>query len=188
MASHKTRASGASRSTPPVQTTTETEPEAEAKGKAETARGSARWKEPFLTALAESSNVTAAAAAAGTDTSQAYKARRKEPEFARAWRTALLEGYEHLELELLRRMRFGEGKEEERKFDNANALRLLSQHRETVARERAQRDNEDLARIRASIDAQIEAIREVASARRSEELAAARAEGAAAAATHKGAA
>ncbi|BEU99041.1 hypothetical protein [Novosphingobium olei] len=157
-----------------------TTPRAQAKPRpAKRAKRGTRWQEPFLAALAESSNVTAAAAAAKVDTSKAYKARRQDADFARAWRAALLEGYEHLEMELLRRMRFGEGRDDDRKFDNANAMRLLSQHRETVARERAQRDNDDVATIRASLDAQIASLRDVAQNRRNAELAAARAEGAA---------
>ena len=168
MADPKRSSPGKSRTKAPAQNQSSSQP-----------RNARRWRGPFLAALAENSNVTAAAAIADIDTSFAYKARRKEPEFGRAWRAALLEGYEHLELELLRRMRFGEGKEDDRKFDNANALRLLSQHRETVARERALRDNDDLATIRASLDAQIALLRDQAQSRRQAELAAARAEGAA---------
>ncbi|MCH7630197.1 MULTISPECIES: hypothetical protein [Novosphingobium] len=130
------------------------------------------WRTAFLDALAETSNVTAAAAAAGVHPSRPYKVRRVEPEFARAWRAALLEGYEHLEMELLRRMRFGEGKDEERKFDNATAMRLLAQHRDSVARELAQRENEDVAAIRASIDAKLRKMRENILARRAAESAA----------------
>lgn len=146
--------------------------------KAKRAAPGARWHQKFLEVLAETSNVTAAATAAKRSTNFAYRARRRSPDFASAWRAALLEGYEHLEMELLQRMRFGEGKDD-RKFDNANAMRLLSQHRETVARERALRDNDDIATIRASIDAQLASLHEVARARRRAELAAARAEGAA---------
>lgn len=125
----------------------------------------AHWRRAFLAALAETSNVTAACAAAGVHPSRPYKLRRMEPDFARAWRSALLEGYDNLEIEVLHRLRFGEPKDGEAKFDNANALRLLGLHRETVARERALRENEDLATVRASLQAKLAQLREQVSAR-----------------------
>lgn len=125
-----------------------------------------RWREEFLAALAETSNVTAASAAAGVHPSRVYKARRLDPDFARQWRAALLEGYEHLETELLHRLRFGEAKDAAVKFDNTAALRLLGLHRETVARERAMRENEDLPAVRASIHAKLAQLREQVSASR----------------------
>jgi hypothetical protein len=124
------------------------------------------WRTVFLAALAETSNVTAAAAAAQVHPSRAYKVRRSEPGFAREWRSALLEGYELLEMEVLHRMRFGDPKEGERKFDNATALRLLGLHRETVAQERAIRENDDVAAVRASIDAKLAELRGKVMARR----------------------
>ncbi|PNU04659.1 hypothetical protein [Novosphingobium guangzhouense] len=127
------------------------------------------WRRYFLEALAETSNVTAAAAIARAHPSRAYKARRVEPDFARKWQTALLEGYQNLELEVLHRLRFGEPKDGAVKFDNANALRLLGLHRETVARERAMRDNEDLSVVRAAIDAKLEQLRRQVIARRASE-------------------
>ena len=125
----------------------------------------AHWRRAFLAALAETSNVTAACAAAGVHPSRPYKLRRMEPDFAHAWRSALLEGYDNLEIEVLHRLRFGEPKDGEAKFDNANALRLLGLHRETVARERALRENEDLATVRASLQAKLAQLREQVSAR-----------------------
>ena len=125
----------------------------------------AHWRRAFLAALAETSNVTAACAAAGVHPSRPYKVRRLEPEFARAWRSALLEGYDNLEIEVLHRLRFGEPKDGDTKFDNATALRLLGLHRETVARERALRENEDLAAVRASLQAKLAQLREQVLAR-----------------------
>lgn len=129
------------------------------------------WRTEFLAALAETSNVTAAAAAAGVHPSRPYKVKRLEPEFARHWRTALCEGYDNLEMEVLHRLRFGEPKDVERKFDNATALRILGQHRETVARERAQRDNADIGAVRASIHAKLAALRQEVQAQRRAEIA-----------------
>lgn len=112
------------------------------------------WRRLFLDKLAETSNVTASADAAGISSSRAYKLRRSDPEFASAWRAALLEGYEHLEMETLFRLRVGTGKDDP-KFDIANALRILGMHRETVATERQTVDRDESA-ILASIDAKIE--------------------------------
>lgn len=125
-----------------------------------------QWRRHFLAALAETSNVTAAAAAAKVHPSRAYKVRRLEPEFARQWRSALLEGYENLELEVLHRLRFGEPKDGEVKFDNTAAMRLLTLHRETVARERAMRENEELGTVRAAIHAKLEQLHRQVVARR----------------------
>ena len=125
-----------------------------------------KWRSDFLVALAETSNVTAAAASAGVKPGRAYKSKRNEPEFARLWREALCEGYDNLEMELLHRLRFGEAKDVDAKFDNANALRLLTQHRETVARQRAIRENADIAEVRASIHAKLLAMRDQVLARR----------------------
>lgn len=135
------------------------------------------WMNVFLAALAETSNITAAAAAARIKPGKAYKCKRADHDFARAWYGALLEGYEHLEMEVLHRLRFGEDKDGTRRFDNTTALRLLAQHRESVARERAMRENEDLAAVRASIDAKLEQLRQKVLARRAERALAAPQEG-----------
>ena len=116
------------------------------------------WRSLFLDALAETSNVTASAKGAGVTTSRAYKVRRCEPGFADAWRQALLEGYEHLEMETLYRLRFGIGKEDNR-FDVANALRLLAIHRETIVQERAKRSDGDEESVLARLNAKIDAMR-----------------------------
>jgi hypothetical protein len=119
------------------------------------------WMRHFLAALAERSNVTFAAEMAAIKPALAYKVRREDPEFARRWQGALCEGYDNLEFELLDRLRNGVVSDDKgRKFDNAVALRLLAAHRESVARERALRDNEDAAAVVAAIDAKIDAMRQ----------------------------
>ncbi|MFN4134289.1 MAG: hypothetical protein ACK4G2_01440 [Novosphingobium sp.] len=127
---------------------------------AQPARTGKPWKAGFLAVLAETSNVSAAAAAAGVPPSRAYREKRSDADFAARWREALCEGYDLLEMEILHRLRFGEPKEGGAKFDNATALRLLSQHRETVARERAIRENADVEVVRRSIHAKLLAIRD----------------------------
>ena len=118
------------------------------------------WRGLFLAVLAETSNVSAAARDAGINPSRAYKVRREEPAFRQLWYAALLEGYEHLEMETLHRLRMGvEAGREDRKFDIANALRLLMLHRETVARERAIQGEDDEEIILAQLNAKLDSMR-----------------------------
>lgn len=143
-------------------------PERRGEDRKSPARGPAfnQWSARFLATLASTSNVTASAKAAGVATATAYEARRLKPEFNRAWQQALFEGYEHLEMELLGRLRAGEikpatsAKRGVRQFDNGAALRLLFAHRESAAMTRAIRDNEDADAILASIDAKLDRMRE----------------------------
>ncbi len=134
---------------------------------AETGRPAfADWSRAFLGELAATSNVSAAARLAGVSTFIVYETRRTNPEFNRKWQEALCEGYDHLEMALLCRLRVGEIKPAAgarrgvRLFDNATALRLLTAHREAVARQRAMRDNEDAGTILASLNAKLERMRE----------------------------
>lgn len=118
------------------------------------------WRTLFLAALAETSNVTASSEFAGVNPSTAYRVRREDAEFARAWLAALWEGYTHLELEVLRRLRVGDQLTSSgEKFDFANAIRLLGAHRENAARAEAAQRNVSAAEVRASIDRKVEAIR-----------------------------
>ena len=117
------------------------------------------WKHIFLEELAETSNVTRAAEKAGVMTSYAYKWRRESPEFREKWSAALLEGYEHLEMETLHRLRFGTPPGDTR-FDIPNALRLLSAHREAVAKEKARRGKRSKAEVLASLNAKLDKMRE----------------------------
>lgn len=120
-----------------------------------------RWRQHFLDHLAESSNISESARMSGVTLGRAYKARRDEPEFAAAWLAALYEGYVHLELEVLRRLREGDqDTEASGKYDFANAIRLLAAHRENAARAQAQHRNVSAAEVRASIDKKVEAIRQ----------------------------
>ncbi|MCB2078956.1 MAG: hypothetical protein KDE55_14820 [Novosphingobium sp.] len=124
------------------------------------------WSEAFLSELASTSNVTASARKAGVSTSVAYEARRQNRDFNRKWREALCEGYDHLEMDLLHRLRKGElkpapgTKRSVRTFDNAIAFRLLLAHRETAAQERAIRENQDADAVLASINDKLDRMRE----------------------------
>lgn len=119
---------------------------------------SKHWRIHFLAKLAETSNVSASAKEVNCKPSRAYKARREEPEFAAKWQAALLEGYEHLEMETLHRLRMGTGKDDN-KFDIANALRLLMLHRETVATARAKSGDGDRESALATLTAKLEGMR-----------------------------
>jgi len=123
------------------------------------------WIRPFLAALAETSNVARAAKAAGVCTSTVYDTRRSNRAFARAWGEALCEGYDNLEIELLGRLREGEikraagAKTGVRTFDNATSFRLLSVHRDGVARAKAQRANVSAAEVHAAIERKVAALK-----------------------------
>lgn len=124
------------------------------------------WSRTFLSELSATSNVSASARKAGVLPSRVYDERRNNAEFNRKWQSALFEGYEHLEMELLRRLREGEvkpatgAKRGVRAYDNATALRLLNAHRESAARERAIRDNDDADAILESINTKLDRMRE----------------------------
>ena len=125
-----------------------------------------QWRKPFLAELAATSNVSGAARKVGIGTSSAYALRRADPEFYREWQEALCEGYDHLEMSLLQRLREGEikpapgAKRGTRVFDNATALRLLTAHRETAARQRAIYENRNSEAILDAINAKIEKMRD----------------------------
>lgn len=125
-----------------------------------------KWGKLFLSELAVTSNVSAAARAAGIVTGTAYDTRRTNPEFNRKWQEALCEGYDHLEMELLHRLRTGEVKPAPgarrgvRSFDNGTAFRLLSVHREAVSKQRAINSNRDAAAIIVSINTKLETMRQ----------------------------
>ena len=128
-------------------------------GQEEVTKLKSNWKQLFLEELAETSNVTRACEACGAVSSWVYRHRRKDADFRRKWGEALLEGYEHLEMETLERLRFGTGSGDA-KFDIPNALRLLTAHRETVAREKARRGKRDRAEVLRSLNAKIDLMRE----------------------------
>ncbi|GGE01995.1 hypothetical protein GCM10011515_22080 [Tsuneonella deserti] len=123
--------------------------------------------ERFLDELAATSNVAAAAAVADLPVSRIYRLRRTDPDFARRWYAALAEGYDNLEMELLRHLRSasaggesaGSAETGKAKFDTAAALRCLTAHRESVAREKGRRTLADEAATIAAINAKIDAMR-----------------------------
>lgn len=132
----------------------------DAENGADKSRRNPHWRARFLEHLAASSNISESARVAKVDPSLAYKARQQDAKFARQWQAALLEGYLHLELEVLRRLREGDQKaKENERYDFANAIRLLSAHRDNAARAEAEQRNVSAAEVRASIDRKVEEIR-----------------------------
>jgi len=120
------------------------------------------WRDRFIAALGETSNISAAADAAQISLSWVYKTRREDAEFARRWFEALCEGYDNLEMQLLEHLRNGEAagsKDAKRKFDTAGALRCLTAHREAVAREKGRRTLAGEVTTIAAINAKIDALR-----------------------------
>lgn len=95
----------------------------------------------FLAALAETCNVSLSAREAKRSPRTFYALRRRDPGFRAAWLEALSAGYDHLEMELLHRARFGTPRDvfhqgrktgTTRTFNDGAALRLLHFHRKTV--------------------------------------------------------
>ncbi len=118
------------------------------------------WRTRFLDHLAETSNVTRSAAHAGIEISRVYRLRRAQPDFGQAWQVALSEGYSHLEMEVLRRLREGDFKTSDgEKFDFANAIRLLAAHRDAATTGQSRERDVSADEVRESIDRKIEEIR-----------------------------
>lgn len=134
-----------------------------------------RWAKVFLAALADTSNISAAARKARVSTGVVYERRRTDTEFSRQWQLALCEGYDNLEMELLHRLRSGEikpatgAKRAARSFDNGIAFRLLLAHRDSATKARATRENVSAAEVRAAIDRKVAEIRERVMAARAAE-------------------
>ncbi|RJX65676.1 hypothetical protein D6858_15380 [Tsuneonella suprasediminis] len=122
-----------------------------------------KWREQFIQRLGETSNVAASAAHAHISTREVYALRRSDPTFAAAWQSALYEGYLNLEMEVLGHLR---DPAPDRKLDVANALRLLSAHKDTVSKERAVRTHISKAELRESLARKVEAMRRKVEAER----------------------
>lgn len=107
--------------------------------------------ETFMQVLRDTCNVMEAARAVGKTTAIIYRWRLKDAAFRAAWDKALDEGYAALEMELLRRARFGQDVTEYRTGDDGQeapvkrvhsycnnlGMRLLAQHARTVGAYRA---------------------------------------------------
>lgn len=111
-------------------------------------------EEAFVSALAETCNVTAAAEVAGVSLGGAYARRKKVAAFRAAWAEAVATAYQRLELVLLERALNGtekvvkrrDGSEEiMRDYPNSVAMTLLKMHRDhamDAAAEQSEGDGE----------------------------------------------
>lgn len=129
----------------------------------------------FLTALAQTCNVTEAVRVAGKDLASAYYLKKVDPGFARAWGEALSIGYDELETLMLRESLFGSEQEEvtldgdcavkgrkiRRGHPHTIGIRLLTSHRKEAlaARGEMMRDRADGGEARAQLHAALEQVR-----------------------------
>ncbi|MFN3516462.1 MAG: hypothetical protein ACK4YM_04795 [Novosphingobium sp.] len=118
--------------------------------------GTGHWRVYFLEHLVQTSNVRAAAAYARVAPSRAYRTRKQDADFARAWDAALAEGYRDLEMDLLAYLR---NPSPDHRMDVASAIRLLTLHRQSVAQSRAAAEDEDEQAALDSIEAMIAEMR-----------------------------
>lgn len=107
----------------------------------------------FLAVLAETCNASEAARQIGKGRTSAYRRKKADPGFARAWEEAIEMGYGEIELMLMRAVLFGSETEEivmdgegavktrkvKRQGNPAVALRLLTFYRDRMERRRAER-------------------------------------------------
>ena len=124
--------------------------------------------EDFLSALAETCNVTLAAAAAGVSASAAYRRRTADAGFRGAWLEALGAAYQKLEMILLERAFVGTEKLVRRKdgseermieYPNQLALTLLKMHRDTAAEATTAIEPDDVEEVRERVLAKLERLR-----------------------------
>ena len=128
----------------------------------------------FLTVLAETCNVTCAAAEAGVSVSAAYRRRKADAGFRAAWLEAIGSAYQRLELVLLERafagtekiVRRKDGSEERMvEYPNQLALTLLKMHRDTAMEASADFAPDDIEEVRQRVIAKLERLRRRAGGR-----------------------
>ena len=122
----------------------------------------------FLSALAETCNVTRAAVEAGVSVSAAYRRRKADAAFRGAWIDAVGAAYQRLEMVLLERAFVGSEKivrrrdgSEERmvEYPNQLALALLKMHRDTAVEAGTEVPADDVEEIRERLLEKLERLR-----------------------------
>ena len=126
--------------------------------------------ETFFDTLSETCNVTRSAEAAGFAVSTAYRKRKSDAAFRRAWAEAVREGYAKLELVLLERAIDGTPKAVSgrgggddrlvREYSTALAVALLKRHSETAELAGYEPPEDELAEIRERILQRLDKLRE----------------------------
>jgi hypothetical protein len=142
-------------------------------GKAQMRKASDRnWSKAkereFLSVLAETCNVTRAAAEAGISQSHAYRRRKIDAAFRSAWLEAISTAYQRLEMVLLERafagtekiVRRKDGSEERMvEYPNQLALTLLKMHRDTAVEAATDVPADDVEEIRERLLQKLERLR-----------------------------
>ena len=122
----------------------------------------------FLSVLAETCNVTRAAAEAGVSVSAAYRRRKADAGFRNAWLEAIGAAYQRLELVLLERAFVGTEKIVRRKdgseermveYPNQLALTLLKMHRDTAVEANMEFAPSDVEEIRERLIQKLQRLR-----------------------------
>jgi len=122
----------------------------------------------FLATLAETCNVTHAAAEAGVSTRGAYNRRKQDAAFREAWLGAIGAAYQRLEMVLLERAFVGtekivrrrDGSEERMvEYPNQLALTLLRLHRDTAVEAATEVPPDDVEEIRERLLEKLERLR-----------------------------
>lgn len=122
----------------------------------------------FLTALAETCNVSRAAEEAGVSVSSAYRRRRTNAEFRAGWLEAIGTAYQRLELVLLNRAFNGteklvkrrDGSEERmQEYSNQLGLTLLKMHRDSAIEAAPENAPENIDEIRDKLVHKLERLR-----------------------------
>ncbi len=128
----------------------------------------------FLSALAETCNVTRATEEAGVSISGAYKRRKENAAFRASWLEAISVAYQRLELVLLDRAFNGTEKlvkrrdgSEERMLEYSNqlGLALLKMHRDTAIEAATENEPENIEEIRERLFNKLERLRKREEAR-----------------------
>ena len=142
-------------------------------GKAQLRKASKRnWtkakEERFLSVLAETCNITQAAAGACVSVSGAYQRRKRDAAFRTAWLEAIGAAYQRLEMVLLERAFVGTEKIVRRKdgseermveYPNQLALTLLKMHRDTAVEAVTEVPPDDVEEIRERVLEKLERLR-----------------------------
>lgn len=122
----------------------------------------------FLSTLEETCNVTLSAEAAGVSISGVYKRRSENAAFRAAWRNAISEAYQRLELVLLERAfngteklvkRQGGSDERMREYSDRLGLALLKMHRDSAIEASPESAPDNIEEIRERIFEKLERLR-----------------------------
>src|SRR5690242_8513497 len=128
----------------------------------------------FLSVLAETCNVTLAAAEAGVSTGSIYRRRKENAAFRAGWREALSVAYQRLEMVLLDRAFVGTEKivkrrdgSEERMLEYSNqlGLTLLKMHRDNALEAAPENEPPNMDEIRERLFQKLERLRKREEAR-----------------------